>query len=128
MKQTLLLLFAFIITFTSNAQRSEAGLLLGCSFYMGDINPNIPFAMSKPAGGIIYRYNINPRWAFKINGFYGTITSDDAVIKHNEIRNLNFRSPVTDLSAQIELNFFPYVTGENELFSLYVCRYSNFPF
>jgi hypothetical protein len=112
MKRTLLFLLTLSAFSTIEAQRSEAGLFLGYSYYMGDINPTTPFAMAKPAAGLIYRYNINPRWAFKLNGFYGTIQSDDAVIKHNEVRNLSFRSPVTDISAQLELNFFPYVTGK----------------
>ncbi|HRS53233.1 MAG TPA: DUF6089 family protein [Bacteroidales bacterium] len=122
MKKISLLLLALFTTIFTKAQRSEAGLFLGTSFYMGDINPNIPFAMAKPAGGLLYRYNINPRWSVKLNGLYGTVQGDDAVIKYNPERNLSFRSKITDVSAQIELNFFPYVTGRGDkmYFSPYI--------
>ena len=66
MKRPFLFTFFLVcIMGISQAQVSEVGLCGGVSFYMGDINPTGVFKGSKPAGGVIYRYNINPLLAFK---------------------------------------------------------------
>lgn len=107
---------------SASAQRNEIGVFLGTSYYLGDLNPSKHFLLTKPAGGIIYRYVFNPRWALKMNGLYGTVAGDDAVAKFNEARNLSFKSHVFEMSTQLELNFLPYVTGNTEenYFSPYI--------
>ncbi|MFH0866661.1 MAG: DUF6089 family protein [Bacteroidota bacterium] len=114
------LLLAFVIN--ASAQRNELGVFLGTSYYLGDLNPSKHFLLTKPAGGIIYRYVFNPRWALRMNGLYGTVEGDDAVAKFNEARNLRFKSHIFEMSAQLELNFLPYVTGNKEenYFSPYI--------
>lgn len=98
-----------------SAQRNEFGLFGGGSFYIGDINPKTPFAQTKIAYGGLYRYNFNPHWALKFNVYRGELTSSDAVIKSNEKRNLHFRSDITEVSVNAELNFFPYQTGNKKM-------------
>lgn len=101
--------------------RSEVGLFGGVSYYVGDLNPSKHFLLSKAGYGIIYRYNISPRFAMKINGFYGTLEGSDAISKANVSRNLSFKSYITDISVQIELNFFKYITGHDKYkFSPYI--------
>lgn len=101
--------------------RSEVGVFGGVSYYVGDLNPSKHFLLSKPAFGIIYRYNISPRFALKINGLYGTIEGSDAISKANSSRNLSFKSYITDISVQIELNFLKYITGHDKYkFSPYI--------
>ncbi len=111
-------IFIAIIAFTSflplRAQRNEIGLMLGTSYYLGDLNPSKQFLLTKPAGGVIYRYVINRRWAVKINGLFGSIAGNDAVSKFNEKRNLSFKSNIFEISSQVELNFLPYITGNTE--------------
>ncbi|MFA4851647.1 MAG: DUF6089 family protein [Bacteroidales bacterium] len=111
-------IFIAIIAFTSflplRAQRNEIGLMLGTSYYLGDLNPSKQFLLTKPAGGVIYRYVINRRWAVKINGLFGSIAGNDAVSKFNEKRNLSFKSNIFEISSQVELNFLPYMTGNTE--------------
>ncbi|MBO4403173.1 MAG: hypothetical protein J5792_05770 [Bacteroidales bacterium] len=87
------------------SQVSEIGLCLGGSFYLGDLNPSGMFAKTQPAGGMIYRYNFNPRWAFKSTLLFGSLEASDAETNNNDPRGLSFRSPLSELSAQIELNF-----------------------
>jgi len=110
--------FIFLILIVSNtfAQRTEIGFLGGTSYYMGDLNPKKNFELMQPAVGIIARYNLSPRFAIKINGYYGTVKGDDAITKFNEKRNLSFKSEVLEFSAQLELNFLPYVTGHKDYF------------
>lgn len=101
--------------------RSEVGIFGGVSYYVGDLNPSKHFLFSQPGFGIIYRYNLSPRFALKVNGFYGTLKASDAVSKANVRRNLSFRSYVTDISLQVELNFLKYITGHDKyVFSPYI--------
>ncbi|MCL2131687.1 MAG: DUF6089 family protein, partial [Lentimicrobiaceae bacterium] len=66
--------------------------------------PKGVFKGSRPAGGLIYRYNINPRFAFKAAVLFGSLQAEDAKTGTPE-RNLSFRSSLSEISAQMELNF-----------------------
>jgi hypothetical protein len=114
-------LFVLSIPVHGQFARNEVGIFGGVSYYVGDLNPSKHFLLSKPGFGIIYRYNISPRFALKINGFYGTLEGSDASSKANVSRNLSFKSYITDISAEIELNFMRYITGhEHYKFSPYI--------
>jgi len=104
MRRYFLLLLMGMVAVVGKSQVSEIGLCGGVSFYMGDLNPNKVFAGSRPAGGLVYRYNINPRFAFKVNALFGSLEASDAKTGTPK-RNLSFRSPLTELSAQMEFNF-----------------------
>ncbi len=115
MNKTLLLLLGILMAPALWAQRSEAGIMLGTSYYLGDLNVDQHFGLAQPAGGLLYRYNLNPRWAFKMNAYYGEIVGDDASkAGENQQRNLSFKSGVLDIGAQMELNFFRYFTGSQK--------------
>ena len=101
---------------TSFAQRMELGVFGGGSYYMGDLNPKKNFELTQGAGGLLVRYNISPRFAVKIDGYFGSVKGDDAVTKFNEKRNLSFKSQILEFSGQLERNFFPYVTGHKDYF------------
>lgn len=122
MKKTLFILIVILMTPSLWAQRSEVGIMLGTSYYLGDLNYGAHFGLTQPAGGLLYRYNLNPRWAFKMNAFYGQIMGDDASkVGENPSRNLSFKSGVLDIGAQMELNFFRYFTGsQKSYFSPYI--------
>lgn len=97
--------------------------MLGGSYYMGELNPGKQFYRAKPAGGLLYRKNFNPRYALKLNVLYGTIEAYDAdsESKSQQQRNLSFRSQVFDFSTQIEFNFLPFTIGNKEKsFSPYI--------
>jgi len=119
MKKFFFLIIISLIVFVPSkyisAQRHELGLFGGGSYYLGDINPKKQFAQTQFAYGIIYRYNINPHWAMRINGFQGKIESSDAVIRYNQKRNLSFRSNITEIGLGMELNFFRYMTGNKRM-------------
>ena len=103
------------------AQKSEVGFLLGASFYMGELNPSTPFANSKFAGGILYRYNINNRFALRGNLLFATVSGSDAKTNKNNPRNLSFTSPITELSTVVEINFMElHPSGKGNWFSPYV--------
>ena len=106
MKKFAITLFFFATLFTGWAQNSELGATVGASFYLGDLNPRTPFGMSRFAGGILYRYNFTPRWAIRGNLLFAKVEGDDAITNKHYERNLNFKSPITEISVVAELNFF----------------------
>ena len=115
----------FIWALPSNAQKnSEFGIFLGCSYYLGDLNPNGFFnEFTRPAAGLIYRYNINNRFAARLSALAGTLTADDSKSSSafQRERNLNFKSPVDELSGQMEFNFQEYEIGNSKYtFSPYI--------
>jgi hypothetical protein len=120
MKKLLLLAFVtFLIKNEIVAQdlyRNEVGVFLGGSYYTGDLNPKSHFLLTKFAGGIVYRYNITPRWAFKASALLGWLEGSDAKSKANVERNLSFKTYLFDFSPQIEFNFLPYIMGDKKHF------------
>ncbi len=96
--------------------RSEVGVFLGGSYYLGDLNPSKHFLQTKFADGVFYRYNITPRWALKISALLGGLEANDAVSKANVDRNLSFKSYIFDFSPQIEFNFLQYIPGDKKHF------------
>ena len=111
------------------SQNSEIGACVGTMFYLGDLNQTKLFELNLKdkslnqlhiAGGFMYRYNISPRFAFKADFLFGKVSSTD-VGTDMANRNFNFFSPITEFSAEIELNFFELynTTGKNR-FSPYI--------
>jgi hypothetical protein len=116
----------FVWVFPSYAQQhtSEIGVFGGCSFYLGDLNPHGFFNQFTRLGyGIIYRYNINNRFAARANLLFGTLYADDSKSSSafQRERNLNFQSPVDEISGQMEFNFQEYEIGNDKYsFSPYI--------
>ena len=115
--KNLLILIAFIgLGFTANAQykeNTEVGFIGGISYYLGDLNTT-HFDNSLPFGGIVIRKNIDRRFSYKAELLYLNIAADDRNDASDTIaidRDLHFRSPVYELSGQIEFNFLPFEAG-----------------
>ena len=104
MKRFLVFVLTFLVIGLAKSQSAEIGICAGTSFYMGDLNPKGVFKGARFAGGLLFRYNINPRFAFKATALFGSLYADDAKTGTIE-RNLNFRSNLSELSAQMEINF-----------------------
>ncbi|MES2287327.1 MAG: DUF6089 family protein [Bacteroidota bacterium] len=123
-----ILIIALFSALTGHAQpkkkSSEIGVFLGGSYYIGDLNPLGHFnQFTKPAGGIIFRHNFNPRLAARANAFFGSIEGQDSFSNSpaQQQRNLHFKSNIAELSAQLEFNFLNYAIGDDDqLFSPYV--------
>jgi len=94
-------------------QTYELGIFAGASNYQGSIAPDIVVKTSHPAFGLAFKRNMNNGYfCYSINLNYGEISGADSNNKLNKARNLSFRSPITELSAQIEFNFYQfYATG-----------------
>jgi hypothetical protein len=111
-KSFIIIMFLVLFASLSRAQKSgDVGLLGGVTYYMGELNPSMPFRMPKPAFGIMYRQNFNSRISLRVHAIRGTVAGDDAVSKANPERNLNFESNITEAGLQFEINFFEYYIG-----------------
>jgi len=106
--------FVFMVSVPARAQTLEIGLSGGVSYYLGDINPGLPYVYSRPAYGALVRYNINNRWSARFSYTRGTLIGDD--LKSNAVayRELNFKSHVNDFSLIAEFNFLEYFTGSKK--------------
>lgn len=89
----------------------EVGPHVGLSYYMGDLNPTLPFAQAQLQYGGVVRYNYNNRWTFRFDYSRATVTADDTKLNWRPERGLNFTSKINDFSLVAEFNFLEYYTG-----------------
>jgi Domain of unknown function (DUF6089) len=100
------------------SKTTEVGIFLGGSYYTGDLNPSGHFnRFTRPAAGLLYRINLNPRISVKAIGSLGTIEADDSFSRNesHRNRNLSFKSKVMEFAVEGEFNFLPFVTGSKKL-------------
>jgi len=105
----------FAFSFVGKAQQfnpnTEVGVLLGTSYYLGDLNTT-HFKNILPGGGLVIRRNIDRRFSYKAELLYLNLAADDKNSNNLDTnRGLHFKSPVYELSGQIEFNFLPYDPG-----------------
>lgn len=93
----------------------EFGFWGGSSHYLGDIRAAYKEQpkLVRPVLGAYYRHNFDTRWAWRLNFGTGWITSADSLSsnQHERLRNLSFRNRITEVSTDLEFNFFKYVLG-----------------
>ncbi len=110
--------FTLLVAFTIGALYCEAqldvGLFVGGSYYIGDLNPAYPFLQTNLAYGVLARYNLNARWAVRVNAYKGLLAGDDKKSHFLEDRSLKFSTSIWELANVYEFNFFPYVTGSQK--------------
>ncbi|MEG1580901.1 MAG: DUF6089 family protein [Bacteroidaceae bacterium] len=127
----LLLLVITLLPMSLSAQddveyKMEIGGGLGGSFYIGDLNSTF-YKNTGFAGGLLARYLLNPRMAFKTKLSYNSIKGnttdvtqfypDDPNSGNNSPEPLrySFSSNVIDFSVMYEYNFLPYGRGNSYL-------------
>ncbi|MFH1161200.1 MAG: DUF6089 family protein [bacterium] len=109
-------LFTVTFLYSVHSQDFEAGIYGGGSYYLGDLNPSANYSGTQLAYGVIARYNFDNRWAVKFNAYRGKLKANSASSWFLPERDLQFTSPVTDISAVAEFNFLPYFTGSKRNF------------
>ncbi|MDX2360453.1 MAG: DUF6089 family protein [Crocinitomicaceae bacterium] len=99
----------------TNASKSELGIMGGVTYYIGDLNSFGHFRNSHIAGSLIYRYNVNARWAVRANFMYGRLSADDSQANDpiKKSRNLNFNTDIYELAVGVEFNYFPFQLGHD---------------
>lgn len=112
MAQRLLnILLAFLLAGPACAQVSEIGITGGVSYYIGDINPLRHYPTNtRFGGGLLYRYNFDPRYALRLQGLYTRLEAYDADARDplQQRRNLGFRTNLFEASALLEINFLKF--------------------
>lgn len=117
-------IFGFLICSNTLAQTHELGLGIGNSFYFGELNDGNLYRLTRPAFAGFYRYGINTRWALKTALSTTTLQGADSLSSNaaNRDRNLSFKTPIIELSSQIEFNFLPFALARFDLpFTSYMC-------
>lgn len=112
----LLILSCLAIFAQANAQFDdpktlEIGPHVGMGYYMGDLNPTLPFAQAQLQYGGLVRFNYDNRWTFRFDYSRVTVTADDTKLNWRPERGLNFTSKINDFSLVAEFNFLEYYTG-----------------
>ena len=113
MKKLFWLIPFLFLTISLSGQRSaDYGIFGGVSSYLGDINTSRLFYSPLPAGGLFYRYNLNPRESLRTNIFLGGLRANDLDFSNNfqTTRAASFSGIVGEWAAQFEFNFLPYST------------------
>ncbi len=121
-KKLFILLFILTQINLIAQKRHEIGVFVGASYYVGDLNSTNIFYMPSPALGLLYRYDINSRYAFKLTGTFSRLQGDDSKSDnlYQQQRNHSFSTFVSDISPMIEFNFLPFhAASHKEYYALY---------
>ncbi len=107
LKSTLIFTLFISLHTAITAQSLEAGLVLGTSFYNGDIdvNPKNIFPQIRPAAGVFGRYHLTSSWALRGHVFLGQLYGNEKkypASTYRQERGFSFSSPLSELGAQVE--------------------------
>jgi hypothetical protein len=116
--------FAVVLVLTSfnlSAQRkADIGFFAGTSYYMGDLNPAVHYAMPSFAAGPIYRYNFHDRISLRGHAFIHSLQggvsdgiSDFAGYNPSPSATF-FDANFVDLGLNLEFNWKPYRTAHRK--------------
>ncbi len=123
MKKKIFIVLFISISTISLAQINEIGFFVGNANYVGDIGRTNYLYPSKPAGGIIYKWNWNPRIAVRGTYSYLPIGANDLDSKNaiRKSRGYKFTNIIHELAVGIEFNFFEYdLSSRNKFFTPYI--------
>lgn len=98
------------VTVVAQEYRYEIGGMAGMSMYMGDANQTSLTKGWNPAAGLVFRNNLNFRWALKADLLMGKVSGDTKNSENvfPENAQASFSRNFFELGAQIEFNFLPY--------------------
>ena len=110
MKRLILFITFICVTITSKAQINEIGFFAGGSNYIGDIGPEYYIYPNNFMGGVIYKWNMNPRISLRGTLTYVQIGSDDAdaTNRARQIRAIRFKNSLKEFAVGMEFNYFNY--------------------
>ena len=110
---TLLFICSSTILF---AQINELGFFVGGTNYIGDVGKTNYIYPNNIGGGIIYKWNWNPRIALRGSYSYIPIESNDknATNSFRQNRGYKFSNTIHELALGIEFNFYEYLFSSEE--------------
>ena len=110
MKKYIFFIAFICLTTRSEGQVNEVGIFIGGSNYIGDIGPEYYINPNDLMGGLIYKWNLNPRIALRGAFTYAQISADDDNATNSErlARGLRFNNSIKELAFGFEFNYFEY--------------------
>jgi hypothetical protein len=110
-------IFVFCLILTAlpaSAQIAQLKLLLGTSYYAGDLNPYGKPIHLKPSGSAYLSFAMSKRINVRAGYTYARVEGNDADSKYDALkqRNLYFKSDIHEVSGIVELNFLNYKPGD----------------
>lgn len=106
-----LLSILLIVGFCFSQERKDFGVQVGGSYYMGDYNYGQPLYQASVSVGLIYRYNFNNFYSFRLSGNYFILKGG-----YNTFNNYlpgvtsTFNKNLFDAEALFEMNFMSFNT------------------
>ena len=100
-----------------NAQKYEAGVLVGGSYYYGDLVNDLQTSTISTSAGFFLRQHINENLAIKYFGGWCHINGADSLSTSSfqKNRNLSFWADVYEASVQVEYSFVKDITRGRRL-------------
>jgi hypothetical protein len=119
------IIFIVLINFSCiiHGQVYEAGVFFGGSNYIGDIGRTNYIYPNKFAGGLIFKYNWNPRIALRTTYSYLPIEASDleADTDFKRARGLQFKNTIHELAVGLEYNFYEYdLSSDDKTWTPYI--------
>lgn len=110
MKKQILIIVFVCFTSVLVGQVYEVGVFFGGSNFIGDIGRTNYIYPNKPAGAIFFKYNRNPKIAYRATYSFLPITGNDLEAETDLKRNrgLKFSNTIHELAIGIEYNFYDY--------------------
>ncbi len=115
MKRHILFILFALLTANLSAQSHEIGLSFGGANFIGDIGRTNYVYPTDFAGGLIYKYNLNPRIALRGSYNYIPISGDDSQSEnaYRKAAGRSFKNTIHEFAAGVEVNFYDYNIADN---------------
>ncbi|WP_028887942.1 type IX secretion system protein PorG [Tenacibaculum ovolyticum] len=123
MKNKILFILFAIIAITLQSQTHEIGIFAGGANYIGDVGRTNYIYPNKLGGGIVYKYNLNPRIALRGTYTYIPVSGNDKNSENlfRQNRGSQFTNNIHEFAAGIEFNFFDYnISNYKTTFTPYI--------
>lgn len=111
--------FIFLLSNIINAQdKLDLGVLVGGNYYQGDLNSSTLMRSPNIAGGILVKYNVNPRYSVRMSIYMGGLSASDNSSKYiyQQQRGHSFATNLIDYTLQTEFNFYEFVPEDPDIF------------
>lgn len=123
MKKIFLFISFALTAITIQSQTHEVGIFAGGSNYIGDIGQTNYIYPNRIGGGLVYKYNLNPRIALRGTYTYIPVAANDKDSDNlsRQNRGYKFSNNIHELAVGIEFNFFDYnISNYKTTFTPYI--------
>jgi len=110
MKKSILLMIFVCFSNVLLGQVYEAGIFVGGSNFVGDVGRTNYIYPNEIAGAVFFKYNHNPRIAFRATYSYLPFSGNDADADTDfkNDRGISFTNTIHELAIGLEYNFYDY--------------------